>query len=261
MGQISFLDVGCVNPDCGRYGVKGLGNIVIRRRYGTGRIRFLHCRHCQHEFSERNGTPLFDLRISQEKIVAVVRHLAEGTGVRKTARLTGVSRDTVGRILRRVGSHARGIHDRLVRGLDVPEVQMNEMWSFVKKKDKNCTEKERFEGEAGSVWDHIAIDPVSKLVVSMVQGSRRDQESSDRLVKDFADRTNNKPLKLVTTDEHAAYEASLLVTIQHPFKKSLDMKAFVRASPRTPPGLCPGPAREPAPWTPIRGRVLNSYPC
>ncbi len=128
------LDVGCVNPDCGHYGVKGLGNVVIRRRYGSSGIRFLHCRHCQHEFSERNGTPLYDLWISQEKIIAVVRHLAEGTGVRKTARLTGVSRDTVGRILKTVGKHARGIHDRLVRGLDVPEVQMDEMWSFVEKK-------------------------------------------------------------------------------------------------------------------------------
>ncbi|MBF0175961.1 MAG: efflux transporter outer membrane subunit [Magnetococcales bacterium] len=37
------------------------------------------------------------------------------------------------------------------------------------------------------------------------------------------------------------------------------MKAFVRASPRTPPGRCFGPAREPVPWTPIRGRVANGY--
>ncbi|MEO5328878.1 MAG: hypothetical protein H7829_11620 [Magnetococcus sp. THC-1_WYH] len=87
------LDIGCVNHGCKHYGIKGLGNVVVRRRYGTGGIRFFRCRHCQHEFSERNGTPLYDLRIPKEKIVAVVSHLAEGTGVRKTARLTGVSRD------------------------------------------------------------------------------------------------------------------------------------------------------------------------
>ncbi|MBF0435889.1 MAG: IS1 family transposase [Magnetococcales bacterium] len=128
------LDIGCVNHGCKHYGIKGLGNVVVRRRYGAGGIRFHRCRHCQHEFSERNGTPLYDLRIPKEKIVAVVSHLAEGTGVRKAARLTGVSRDTVGRIFKRVGSHAREIHGRLVTDLDVSEVQMDEMWSFVEKK-------------------------------------------------------------------------------------------------------------------------------
>ena len=76
-----------------------------------------------------------------------------------------------------------------------------------KKKDKKCTDEKREEGEAGSIWDHIAIDPTSKLVVSMVQGPRRDQKTSDLLVADFADRTKGMPPELVTTDEHTAYEA------------------------------------------------------
>ncbi|MBF0136991.1 MAG: helix-turn-helix domain-containing protein [Magnetococcales bacterium] len=59
--------------------------------------------------------------------MAVVSHLAEGTGVRKTAQLTGVSRDTVGRILKRVGDHAKGVHDLLVGDLTVPEVQMDDV--------------------------------------------------------------------------------------------------------------------------------------
>lgn len=46
----------------------------------------------------------------------------------------------------------------------------------------------------------------------MVQGPRRDQETSDLLVQDFADRTNHQPPELVTTDEHASYESSLLET-------------------------------------------------
>ncbi len=133
-GPEVVFDVGCVNPECDRHGVIGFGNVVVRRRYGASGIRFLRCRECQREFSERKGTPLFDLRISQKNIVAVVSHLAEGTGVRKTSRLTGVSRDTVGRILNRVGNHAREVHNLLVRGLNIPEIQMDEMWSFVEKK-------------------------------------------------------------------------------------------------------------------------------
>ena len=47
------------------------------------------------------------------------------------------------------------------------------------KKDKNCSDEERKEGEAGSIWDHIAIDPGSKLIVSMIQGPCRDQIGSN----------------------------------------------------------------------------------
>jgi LacI family transcriptional regulator len=127
-------DVVCTTAGCPHRGVKGAGNVALRRIYGPDSIRFLWCRTCKTEFSERRGTPLFDLRLPKAKIVDVVKHLAEGVGVRKTARLTGVSRDSVGRIVKLVGNHAKAVHEELVRDLDVPEVQMDEMWAFVGKK-------------------------------------------------------------------------------------------------------------------------------
>ncbi len=80
------------------------------------------------------------------------------------------------------------------------------------KKDKHLTPEEKAEGELGSQWDHTAVDPRRKLVVSLVQGPSRDQETCDRLVEDFADRTGRKPPELVTTDEHSPYKNSLLNT-------------------------------------------------
>ena len=74
--------------------------------------------------------------VNWSKVVAVVQHLAEGIGVRKTARLTGVSRQTVGNILNVVGEHVREIHNRFIRDLTVEEVQFDEMWAFVKKKTR-----------------------------------------------------------------------------------------------------------------------------
>lgn len=125
-------DLVCLNPACPDVGVKGKQNIYVRRiRNG---IRYVHCRTCRDEFSERKGTPLFDLRVPQAKAVDAVQHLAEGVGIRATARLTGVSRDTVQRLVKRVGAHAKATHDGQVQGLDVPEAQMDEMWSFVGKK-------------------------------------------------------------------------------------------------------------------------------
>ena len=127
-------DVACPNPKCPKFGTRGGESVILRRRYGPDEIRFLRCRACHKEFSERQGTPLFDLRIPRAKIVDVVRHLGEGTGVRATHRLTGVSRVGIDHILQRVGKHAKALHAELVRDLKVPEVQMDEMWSLVGKK-------------------------------------------------------------------------------------------------------------------------------
>ena len=134
-------DLVCVNLKCEYFGVKGQENVMVRRRYGIDQIRFVRCRQCREEFSERRGTPLFDLRLSLGKIISVVSHLAEGIGVRKTSRLTKVSKDTVGRINKRVGKHAKKVHDILVQNPTIPEAQMDEMWAFVKKKTRNAPRK------------------------------------------------------------------------------------------------------------------------
>lgn len=128
------LDLACVNEDCEKYGVKGEGNITLRRKYGAEGIRFLRCLVCKRQFSERSATPLFKFRLPKAKVIEVVKHLAEGIGARKTHRLTGVGRETVNRIVRAVGKHAKEIHDQLVKDLEVTEVQMDEMWAFVGKK-------------------------------------------------------------------------------------------------------------------------------
>jgi LacI family transcriptional regulator len=103
----------CLNPDCPDYGKRGHGNLTVPMRYAGGR-RLLRCRTCKARFSERKGTPLFDARLPAGKVVALLHHVAEGVGVRKTSRLVGVSRDTVARYSARAGGHAQQLHDELV---------------------------------------------------------------------------------------------------------------------------------------------------
>lgn len=93
------------------------------------------------------------------------------------------------------------------------------------KKDKHLTEEERASGELGSIWDHVAVDPATKLVVSLVQGPSRDQETCDKLVDDFAARTKREPPSLATTDEHAPYKNSLLNTYGRDYRPRRRSKA------------------------------------
>ena len=104
----------CQNPKCPDYGQRGLGNLTVPMRYGPRQRRVLRCRTCKARFSERKGTPLEDARLPAATVAAVLEHVAEAVGTRKTARLCGVHPDTVTRYIRLAGSHAERLHDELV---------------------------------------------------------------------------------------------------------------------------------------------------
>src|SRR5438552_3518679 len=104
----------CQNPLCPDYGLRGRGNLRVAFRYGKDQRCLLACRTCQKRFSQRKGTALFGSRLSHEQALAVLQHLQDGCGVRQTARLTGVDKDTVVRYALRAGGHAQQAHDELV---------------------------------------------------------------------------------------------------------------------------------------------------
>jgi transposase-like protein len=114
MHEHDFSVFCCQNPDCPDFGKRGQGNLTVCGHYGPRQRRLLYCRSCKARFSERKGTPLFDTRLPQDKVLAVLHHLAEGCGVRQTARLVGVNKDTVVRYSLLAGEQAQQLHDELV---------------------------------------------------------------------------------------------------------------------------------------------------
>ncbi len=105
----------CQNPQCADYGKRGAGNLTACRRLGKEQpLRLLYCRTCHARFSERKGTPLFAARLPEATVYAVLEHIAEGCGIRKTSRLVGVSRGTVARYAGLAGQHAHRVHGEVV---------------------------------------------------------------------------------------------------------------------------------------------------
>ena len=123
----------CVNPECHKFRLTGQGNLTVRKVYGQDGIRLLRCRICGEEFSERRGTALFNTKITEAKAEDIIDHLGEGCGVRATARLSKVAKDTVARLLRMAGRHAERFHDQRVHDVTPRAVEFDEQWSFVKK--------------------------------------------------------------------------------------------------------------------------------
>jgi len=190
--QRPLAELCCVNPECPDSGRRDHGNLSVRTGKGGGCWRILYCRTCKTEFSERKGTALFGTKLPPDKIVAVAEHLKEGCGIRKTSRLTGVSKTGVTSIAVRLGLHAHALHNELVRGVDVDEAQFDEKWAFVAKKQKNCDPSEPEDDSKGDQWDHTALDVASRMVVSLAVG-KRDGETLKEVVSDFADRTGGSP--------------------------------------------------------------------
>src|SRR5215831_18650525 len=88
------------------------------------------------------------------------------------------------------------------------EVQFEEKWAFVGKKEKPCDPEELANAQQGDHWDHVALDPEPRLVVSVVPG-KRTAENVEKRVQDFTGRTGGRPMKLITRDAYPVYKAAI----------------------------------------------------
>jgi IS1 family transposase len=88
------------------------------------------------------------------------------------------------------------------------EVQFDEKWAFVGKKEKHCDPENPDDAHQGENWDHVALDPEHRLVVSVVPG-KRTEDKVHRLVQDFKARTGGRIMNLMTSDEYSAYKTAI----------------------------------------------------
>jgi hypothetical protein len=125
----------CPNKDCVDYGKAGGNNIATRGKYGKNHDKvLLYCRTCGKRFASTQNTPLFGAHLSADQVYQVIHHAAEGVSVRATSRLLGINKATVNKVIVKVGEHCQEILRGLMTSLHMTEVQLDELWSFVKKK-------------------------------------------------------------------------------------------------------------------------------
>jgi IS1 family transposase len=79
----------------------------------------------------------------------------------------------------------------------------------VGKKEKNCDPDDADDAQQGDNWDHVALDPEHRLVVSVVPG-KRTSENAQQLVDDFKERTEGRLMNLITSDEYPVYPTAIL---------------------------------------------------
>jgi IS1 family transposase len=201
-------------------------------------------------------------RLTFEKRRQILHLLVECAGVNATARLTGVSKVTVLRLLELAGEACMAHHDRAVRGVKASRVECDEIWSFNYCKRANLAKAKAAPEGAGDAWTWTAIDADSKLIVSYLIGNR-DADCAQDFMHDVAERLANRVQ--LTTDGHGVYLSAVLGA----FGIDVDYAQLVKHYGPTPdlsgperkysPGECCGISKRRLIGKPHKGLVSTSY--
>lgn len=143
--------------------------------------------------------------------VAILHSLVEGCSIRSTERLTGHHRDTIMRLLKHAGKQAKLVMDVLMRGIQIEAMQVDELWTFVGKKDSQLTPEERIEGVYGSQFIYVAIDSNTRLVPHFSIGQR-----NFKVAYKFMQELRGKLTGYthITTDGLSAYDNAILLAFR-----------------------------------------------
>src|SRR5207249_4704490 len=128
--------------------------------------------------------------LPRDKQIAVISALTEGCSIRATERLTGIHRDTIMRLSKRVGDGCDQLHDRMMRGLNVSLIQLDEQWGYVGKKQKRVSPLDS--ASLGDCYLFVALDSISKAVISYRLG-KRDSDNTCEFLADVRERVVNRP--------------------------------------------------------------------
>ena len=170
-----------------------------RTREGHQRYR---CRTCRKTFSERPARPLGDMRVPVEKARAIVQLLCEGNNIRSIGRFTGCHAATILKVLVQVGEGCERLLAEQVRAVEVKDVQADEIWTYVRCKEKTRERRRIADPEAGDTYCFVGLERHTKMVLAFHVG-RRDAWNTHDFMGKLAKATAGK-LQL-TTDGFGPY--------------------------------------------------------
>jgi len=166
--------------------------------------------------------------LKKDKQAAVISMLVEGTSVRSIERVTGVHRDTILRLMVRVANGCADYSNRTLRNLDCERIEVDEIWAYVAKKQKNVEATDVW-SRVGDQYTFVALDPESKLIPCWRTGKRTAETTQD-FIFDLRSRLKNRVQ--LTSDEFAPYFNAIDAAFGH----QVDYATIVKSYEETPAG-------------------------
>jgi IS1 family transposase len=206
----------CPHAGCDYQGWLGVGNLRANGHPNGGPWRQFHCTGCDGYFLETHGTLFHGKRVSVDLIVHVIGCLAEGLGIRGTARVFEVDPNTVLQWLVEAAEQLRAFSHYFLHDLHVSQVQMDELYALLSAvKAGEVSEADAIQRLSRSPqWVWVAIDPESKLLLAIDVGSRT-LAMAQRVVHHVAQVVAPDCAPLFLTDGFREYMTALLTHYGH----------------------------------------------
>jgi IS1 family transposase len=129
-------------------------------------------------------------RLSLARRTQIIGALVEGNSIRSTERMTDTHRDTVMRLMVQVGDGCAKLMDERMRELPCKRIQVDEIWSYVGKKQRQVTLQDD-RTRVGDQWTFVAIDPDTKLIPAYRVG-KRTRPHAVAFMQDLSERLANR---------------------------------------------------------------------
>jgi hypothetical protein len=239
----------CPQANCAYRGWLGLGNLRANGHPSGGPWRQFHCTACDGYFPEHHGTIFHGKQAAVELIVRVIACLAEGLGIRATARVFEVDANTVLHWLVDAAEQLRACSAYFLCNLHLEQLQLDELYAVLRDRKAGAMNDDeaiqRLERSPSWVW--TAMDPESKLLVVIDVGTRT-LALAQRVVHQVVQVLAPDCVPWVLTDGFREYLTALLTHYGH----------WVQPERRPGKGPQPKPRWMPQPQL-LYAQVVKSY--
>ena len=186
---------------------------IETRKFGkhrNGRQRY-QCTQCGKTFTEPHDKPLENMTVPMDRATLALKLLVEGSSVRSIERVTGLHRDTILKLLVVAGKKCEILMGRMIVNVPVTDVQCDEIWGYVFKKEAHKLPAEANDESIGDAYCFVAIERNYKLVLNFALG-RRSQATTDVFIEGLRQATAPQRFQL-STDGFQPYVSAITTTL------------------------------------------------
>lgn len=234
--------------DCQKFG---------KHRNGLRRFRCNACGKTYTEPHERETAA--EQALADETALLALRMICEGSSVRSAARITGLHHRTVTQIIIAAGERCEAVLASKIRNVPVTDVQADEIWGFVQKKQAHRRGDESDFAYIGDAWCFVAIERNTKLVLAFDLG-KRTVSAASRFMRKLADATNPNQRFQLTTDGLPAYNYAVGTELDDRVDYAQLVKIYAQETPEEQRRYSPAKLAE-AVKTPVYGNPDDKRIC
>ena len=197
------------------------------QRFGTHRngLRRFRCPQCKKTYTEPHHQTLGEMYTSEEKVLLALQLLVEGNSIRSTMRITGLDGNTITKALILSGERCEKVMARIIVNVPVKDVQADEIWGYVYKKEAHKFPFEKDDDSKGDACCYVAMEKHSKLVLNFALG-RRNQATTDIFIEGLRHATSGKQRFQITTDGFQPYISAITTTLSDRCDYAMQIKEY-----------------------------------